>query len=572
MSTLAHTTNKNSLFLAILVCFGSFCPTRPMVDQEVGKFGIIGLGLAASMSVFTARYMYNNGSYLYKNHLESTVKPLQEKVSHNTPSVIKTPCKHFYNGCKVSYNFVKDNPSVPLTFLGMCGLAYAAGGANNLVSSVKSGAACVSKEGISQTAKDVANSDPVTNFSWKWGLTFLPLFNKYIVPVDHSMNIVTKLYSGYNWLFPQPLSKLMTVIQPNDPVLSGLDIVGGPDSEINNIVSLVKHGGKWKRNNKILEPNQNILLYGPAGNGKTENAKYLAKHAGVTFVKVSVESIADQYQYSGAANLKRVFDEIDRLSKFGKVVAFFDEIDSVTKKRGNSTGNSNDGAGALQAILNRIGGFSNNTNVCFVAATNEEKLIDSAVISRFANQVHITNPNAELRKKLFNNFISKLNYEDTKSTIEKNTLEELAKNTEGCSIREIKEGVNTVAIHAVTSNSSQILKLLTKFFKDSAQKEKSNLTPKKQLEQFLNETSISQMNNGKKAKFIELLEQTSPYKYGNKHFAKVALTKESVEVLVTYLNTEVFTKNPIEYKKQTSHEEKKETNQNNNEESKKEEE
>ncbi len=136
-----------------------------------------------------------------------------------------------------------------------------------------------------------------------------------------------------------------------------------------------------------------IFLYGPTGNGKTTIAKEIARIFNLPFVEANVDLFRDSHIGTTSHNLTNCFKEIQQPCVF-----FFDEFDTLSRKRGNdnnAAGAENDNiVNSLLVNIERL-----NQNVILVAATNHIEKIDSAVLRRFHEKVEVGIPSVQEKLK-----------------------------------------------------------------------------------------------------------------------------------------------------------------------------
>lgn len=128
-----------------------------------------------------------------------------------------------------------------------------------------------------------------------------------------------------------------------------------------------------KYNKKGVKP-RGVLLYGPAGTGKTSLAKIVASESAVNFLSVSASEL-----YNGGP--QKVEDEFRVARKYAPAILFIDEIDAI----GMSREFSNQPNPVLNALLVEMDGFKKTDNkpVFVMAATNHGDKIDPALHRRF---------------------------------------------------------------------------------------------------------------------------------------------------------------------------------------------
>lgn len=176
-----------------------------------------------------------------------------------------------------------------------------------------------------------------------------------------------------------------------------------------------------------------LLLYGPPGNGKTTLAQEIARTAHCEFVHIKASSLVTRYQGSGSENLQkelmRAFDKI--LQSDRPVVIFIDEIDAIA-----AIGNDRvDYTNAAQELWQYLDTCKDDPRVFIICATNQYEKLNLALVSRFPAQqrIKIDQPSEFMRRAVLVNLMERHDFMDYYSS-----LEDLAKNSEGLSIRELE--------------------------------------------------------------------------------------------------------------------------------------
>jgi SpoVK/Ycf46/Vps4 family AAA+-type ATPase len=152
-----------------------------------------------------------------------------------------------------------------------------------------------------------------------------------------------------------------------------------------------------------LKPKNKLLFCGPPGCGKTQTAKILSSALGLPLVYVNLTAVFSSYLGQTATNLQKIFTYIEK----GEWVVLFDEFDAIARDRDNLNEH-----GEVKRLVNSLLQLIDNvTNQSiFVAATNHEKLLDSAVWRRFDEVIFFDNPTVELRTALLSRYLSAIRY------------------------------------------------------------------------------------------------------------------------------------------------------------------
>merc|ERR1711937_674551 len=163
------------------------------------------------------------------------------------------------------------------------------------------------------------------------------------------------------------------------PNVSWTDI-GGLESvkrELQELVQYpVEHPEKFLKFGMM--PSRGVLFYGPPGCGKTLLAKAIANECQANFISIKGPELLTMWFGESEANVREVFDKARQAAP---CVLFFDELDSIAKSRGGTSG---DGGGAGDRVINQIltemDGIGSKKQVYIVGATNRPDIIDSAVM------------------------------------------------------------------------------------------------------------------------------------------------------------------------------------------------
>ena len=137
-----------------------------------------------------------------------------------------------------------------------------------------------------------------------------------------------------------------------------------------------------------------VLLEGPPGTGKTLLAKAIAGEAGVPFFTVSGSDFMEMFVGVGASRVRDLFEDAKRNAP---CIVFIDEIDGVARKRGTGMGGGHDEREqTLNQLLVEMDGFTANTGIIVLAATNRVDILDPAILrpGRFDRKIAVNRPDA----------------------------------------------------------------------------------------------------------------------------------------------------------------------------------
>ncbi|MFN2189698.1 MAG: ATP-dependent zinc metalloprotease FtsH, partial [Candidatus Promineifilaceae bacterium] len=143
-----------------------------------------------------------------------------------------------------------------------------------------------------------------------------------------------------------------------------------------------------------------VLMVGPPGTGKTLLARAIAGEAAVPFFHISGSEFVEMFVGVGAS---RVRDLFNKAKQHAPAIVFVDEIDAVGRQRGAGLGGGHDEREqTLNQILVEMDGFSNETNIIVIAATNRPDVLDPALLrpGRFDRKVIVDLPDVRGREAI----------------------------------------------------------------------------------------------------------------------------------------------------------------------------
>lgn len=175
-----------------------------------------------------------------------------------------------------------------------------------------------------------------------------------------------------------------------------------------------------------LKPKNKLLFCGPPGCGKTQTAKVLSSVLSLPLVYVNLTAVFSSYLGETSTNLQKIFTYIEQ----GEWLVLFDEFDAIARDRDNFNEH-----GEVKRLVNSLLQLIDNANnqSIFVAATNHEKLLDSAVWRRFDEVIFFDAPTVELRTVLLSRYLSCIRY----TNINLSTFAERLENATGADIERI---------------------------------------------------------------------------------------------------------------------------------------
>ena len=186
-----------------------------------------------------------------------------------------------------------------------------------------------------------------------------------------------------------------------------------------------------------------VLLVGPPGTGKTMLAKAVAGEANVPFFSISGSEFVEMFVGMGASKVRDLFKQAKEKAP---CIVFIDEIDAIGQKRNTSgMGGNDEREQTLNQLLTEMDGFTGNTGVIILAATNRPESLDPALTrpGRFDRRVPVELPDLAGREAIL-----KVHAKKVKLAQDVN-LHNIARMASGASGAELANIINEAALRAV---------------------------------------------------------------------------------------------------------------------------
>jgi len=170
--------------------------------------------------------------------------------------------------------------------------------------------------------------------------------------------------------------------------------------EVKEIVEFLKNPAKFTTlGGKIPK---GALLVGAPGTGKTLLAKAVAGEAAVPFFSLSGSDFVEMFVGVGAARVRDLFKQAKEKAP---CIVFIDEVDAIGRSRGKGSmpGANDERENTLNSLLVEMDGFSTDSGVIILAATNRPDVLDNALLrpGRFDRQIAIDKPDIVGREAIF---------------------------------------------------------------------------------------------------------------------------------------------------------------------------
>jgi len=253
----------------------------------------------------------------------------------------------------------------------------------------------VSEEAISQT--DIQIKDQST---WNTILTIAISVGPVLLLIWIFSRSFRQMQGGGNSIFNFGRSKARDMSGADKPTVTFDDVAGVEEAkeEVQELVQFLREPERFIQVGARIP--KGVLMVGPPGTGKTLLARAIAGEAGVPFFHISGSEFVEMFVGVGAS---RVRDLFNKAKQHAPAIVFVDEIDAVGRQRGAGLGGGHDEREqTLNQILVEMDGFSNETNIIVIAATNRPDVLDPALLrpGRFDRKVIVDLPDVTGREAI----------------------------------------------------------------------------------------------------------------------------------------------------------------------------
>ena len=289
--------------------------------------------------------------------------------------------------------------------------------------------------------------DYTEGFTLPWWASFLPyliIFGVFAVVWGVMMNRAGGAGGAVKF------SKARTHTPDKEQKKTFADVAGCDEEkeELREIVEFLKAPADFTEMGARIP--KGVLLVGPPGTGKTLLAKAVAGEADVQFLSISGSDFVELYVGVGAGRVRDLFEQA---KKVAPAIIFIDEIDAVGRQRGSGLGGGHDEREqTLNQLLVEMDGFSNNSGVIVMAATNRADILDNALLrpGRFDRQVYVGMPDVRGREAIL-----KIHARN-KRLADDVDLTSVARGTIGCTGADLENIMNEAALIAVRAKQKFI--------------------------------------------------------------------------------------------------------------------
>ncbi len=270
----------------------------------------------------------------------------------------------------------------------------------------------------------------------------------------------------------------LRISRSKKPNITFKDVAGNEEAkeEMQELVDFLKNPQKYADIGASIP--KGVLLTGPPGTGKTLLAQALAGETKVPFWVTSGSKFVEMYVGVGAARVRNLFQEARAIAP---CIIFIDEIDALGGQRSNVRGNGHNEESdqALNQLLTEMDGFSKNTGIIVIGATNRVDVIDSALLrpGRFDRQLKVNKPDVLAREAIL-----KIHAQN-KKIAEEIDFKAIAKKTQSFNGAQLQATMNEAALLSARYNkemitNEEIEQAIDKIITGPSERSSYRITPK----------------------------------------------------------------------------------------------
>jgi cell division protease FtsH len=231
--------------------------------------------------------------------------------------------------------------------------------------------------------------------------------------------------------------------KPGEGEFTFADVAGAPEAliELREICDYLENPARYAQLGARAP--KGVLLVGPPGTGKTLLARAVAGEAKANFFSISGSEFVESLVGVGAARVRDLFRQARNQAP---AIIFVDELDAVGRQRGAGMGQGHDEREqTLNQMLVEMDGFSAESGVVVMAATNRPDILDNALLrpGRFDRQVVVDLPDVHGRAEIL------ALHGDRIPISPRADLSRIAHQTPGFSGAELANVINEAALLAV---------------------------------------------------------------------------------------------------------------------------
>lgn len=201
-----------------------------------------------------------------------------------------------------------------------------------------------------------------------------------------------------------------------------------------------------------IRPPKGILIYGPPGTGKTMLAKAVANESEANFILIKGPELLSKWVGESEKGVRKVFEKARQASP---TIIFFDEVDAIAPRRGESSDNHVTER-VVNQLLTEIDGLEEMHNIVIIGSTNRPDILDTALLrpGRFDRIVLAGVPTELTRKKIFEVHMKKMPLDKDVN------INDLARKTEGYVGADIEAICREAAIMALRKDmNTKVVKM-----------------------------------------------------------------------------------------------------------------